>query len=172
MVAASLLNPKKVTALEIGGSSFFVQPPWTVELISYYTNVWDSQPEYYFTVELPRNAGASLERLTIQQTRGSDQQFPFYVERTSAFLGRPRSQGVKLPLLVHFDQENRRFEIRFNPPVPPGETLTTVLKPWNNPDQSDTYLFAVTAWPAGPNPTPSSLGTATLRIYAAGGSVF
>jgi hypothetical protein len=27
-------------------------------------------------------------------------------------------------------------------------------------------MFAVTAWPAGPNPTPTPLGYATLRIYS------
>jgi hypothetical protein len=62
-------------------------------------------------------------------------------------------------------QQQRRFEVRFDPPVPPGTTVTTVLKPWSNPDQADTYMFEVTAWPAGPNPTPSPLGYATLRIY-------
>jgi hypothetical protein len=30
---------------------------------------------------------------------------------------------------------------------------------------ADTYMFAVTAYPAGPNPSPTPLGYGTLRIY-------
>ena len=169
---AALFSPWPGRSQGLAGASFFRNPPWTVDLISYYMNVWDSQPEYYFTVELPADAGAPLGQLTIQQTRGSDWQFPFYVEPTSAFLGRPRAEGRKLPLSVQFDQDSRRFQIRFDPPVPPGSTVTTVLKPWNNPDQADVYLFKVTAWPAGPDPIPAALGYGTLRIYATGGGVF
>jgi hypothetical protein len=40
-----------------------------------------------------------------------------------------------------------------------------MLKPWYNPSQSDTYMFQVTAFPAGPNPSPAPLGYGTLRIY-------
>lgn len=161
-----LLLPLAGRALELQGKSLFVNPPWRVELIAYYNTVWDPQPEYYFTVELPADAGAPLGQLTIQQTRGSDWWFPYYIERTSAFMGRPRAEGRKLPVSAQFEQGIRRFEIRFDPPVEPGTTFTTVLKPWNNPDQSDVYMFEVTAWPAGPNPVPSPLGYATLRIYS------
>lgn len=158
-----LLLPSAAQQLQGGG--VFLNPPWRVELISYDSTTWDPQPDYYFTVEVPADAGAPLGGLTIQQSRGSDWSFPYYVDRTSAFVGRPRAEGRKVPLTVDFHQQQRRFEIRFDPPVPPGTTVTTVLKPWNNPDQADTYMFEVKAWPAGPNPTPSPLGYATLRIY-------
>jgi hypothetical protein len=162
---AAVLGLPVGRAVEIQGASYFIHPPWRVELTAYYNTVWDPQPEYCFTVELPADAGAPLGGLTIQQTRGSDWWFPYYVERTSAYVGRPRAEGRKLPLTATFDQEIRRFEIRFDPPVAPGTTFTTVLKPWNNPDQADTYMFEVTAWPAGANPTATPLGYATLRIY-------
>ena len=38
-------------------------------------------------------------------------------------------------------------------------------KPWANPVSADTYLFQVTALPAGPDPVPAPLGFGTLRIY-------
>ncbi len=163
---APLLLQARCGAVEIQGATFFTTPPWRVELIAYYNTVWDPQPEYFFTLELPADAGAPLGGLTIQQTRGSDWWFPYYVERTSAFVGRPRAEGRKLPVTATFEQAIRRFQIRFDPPVAPGTTVTTVLKPWTNPDQSDTYMFAVTAWPAGANPSPAPLGYATLRIYS------
>ena len=163
---APMVLPAPSAAEAVQGRSVFLNPPWRVELIAYYNTAWDPQPDYNFIVEVPADAGAPLGGLTIQQTRGSDWWFPYYVERTSAFVGRPRAEGRKLPLKADFHQQQRRFEIRFDPPVPPGTTVTTVLKPWSNPDQADVYMFAVTAWPAGPNPTPTPLGYATLRIYS------
>ena len=154
-----------VRALELNDSTYFRKPPWKVDLISYYTNVSDVHSEYYFTVELVPDAGASLGGLAIQQTRGADWQFPFAVERTHAFLGRPRARGAKVPVTATFDQQSRRFVITFPEPVPPGSTVTVAIKPWYNPVQADTYMFQVTAFPAGPNPSPTPLGFGTLRIY-------
>ena len=110
-------------ALEIQGASFFTNPPWRVELTAFYNTVWDPQPDHAFTVELPANAGAPLGGLTIQQTRGSDWWFPYDVERTSAYVGRPRAEGRKLPVTATFDPEIRRFEIRFDPPRGAGHHL-------------------------------------------------
>lgn len=153
-------------ALELNDSTYFRKPPWKVDLVSYYTNVWDAHAEYYFTVELDPEAGASLGGLQIQQTRGVDRQFPFAVERTHAFLGRPRREGAKVPVTASFDSSLRRFNLTFPEPVPPGSTVTVAIKPWYNPSQSDTYMFEVTAFPAGPNPWPTPLGFGTLRIYS------
>lgn len=152
-------------SLELRGSTFFTRPPWKVDLVSYYTTVWQPWAQYYFTVEMPADAGASLGGLTIQQTRGVDTNFNFSVDRTRAFLGRPRREGPAVPVQASFDQAARQFTIRFPEPIPPGDTVTVVLKPWNNPAFSDTYMFQVTAYPAGANPSPAPLGFGTLRIY-------
>jgi hypothetical protein len=151
--------------VEIKGITYFLRPPSDVDLVSYYTQAFDSQPDDYFTLQLPADAGASLGGLTIEQTRGADRQFTFAVERTRAFLGRPRAEGAQVPLEARFDPTRRRFSITFPQPVPPGSTLTVVLQPWNNPIQPDTYMYEVMAYPAGPNPTPASLGYGTLNIY-------
>lgn len=152
-------------ALEIRGTTFFAKPPWSVDLISYYTTVWEPWAEYYFTLQLDPAAGASLGGLRITQTRGVDRTFDFNVAATKAFLGRPRQQGLPVPVKARFDSSSRSFEITFPEPVPPGSTLTVVLKPWYNPSMADTYMFAVTAYPSGPDPSPTSLGYGTLRIY-------
>ena len=57
------------------------------------------------------------------------------------------------------------MRVSFPEPVPPGNTVTTVLIPWFNPMQSDTYQFEVVVFPDGPNPQGSPAGVATLRIY-------
>lgn len=151
--------------LELQGRTAFTRPPWKVDLVSYHTTVGQPWAEYYFTVELPAGAGAALGELSIQQTRGVDRHFDFNVEHTRAFLGRPRREGAAVPVEARFDAAARRFSIRFPRPVAPGNTVTLVIRPWSNPAQSDTYLFQVTAYPAGANPSPAPLGFGTLRIY-------
>lgn len=152
-------------ALELGGGTTFVRAPWRVDLVSYTTDVGQSPAEYFFTLSLDAQAGASLGGLTIQQIRGADWQFPFAVRETRAFLGRPRSEGAPVPVQASFDQASRRFTLTFPAPVPPGQTVTVSLRPWANPLQADTYLFQVVALPAGPDPIPSPVGVGTLRLY-------
>ncbi len=154
-------------ALELRGSTYFTRPPWKVDLVSYFTTVWDRQPEYYFTITLAPDAGASLAQLQIQQIRGADWQFPYRVESTRAFLGRPRREGPPVAVAAVFDQRERKFTIDFPQPVEPGSTVTVAVRPWSNPSVADTYLFQVTALPAGPNPVASPVGLGTLRIYEA-----
>jgi hypothetical protein len=73
--------------------------------------------------------------------------------------------GAQVPVTASFDSSSRRFSVNFPEPIAPGRTVTVMLKPWHNPSQSDTYMFQVTAFPAGPNPSPAPLGYGTLRIY-------
>ncbi|WP_186699258.1 DUF2808 domain-containing protein [Cyanobium sp. NS01] len=161
----ALLAPAPLRALELRGSTYFTRPPWKVDLVSYYTTVSQPAAEYYFSVELAADAGASLGGLTVRQTRGVDTHFPFSPERTRAFVGRPRREGAAIAVEASFDPGKREVQVTFPEPVAPGQTITVMLKPWANPSMSDTYMFQVQAIPAGPQPTPSSLGFATLRIY-------
>jgi hypothetical protein len=157
--------PASVASLELRGSTVFQRAPWQVELVSYTTDVGQLRAEYFLTVDLPQDAGAALGELQIRQTRGVDRNFQFSPERTEAFLGRPRQRGASLPVEASFSQEERLITVRFPEPVPPGSTVTVRLKPWTNPMMADTYMFQVTAFPAGDNPTPAQLGFGTLRIY-------
>jgi hypothetical protein len=157
--------PQSLASLELRGSTVFQRAPWQVELVSYTTDVGQLRAEYFLTVELPEDAGAALGELQIRQTRGVDRNFQFSPDRTEAFLGRPRRRGASLPVEASFSQEERLITVRFPQPVPPGSTVTVRLKPWANPMMADTYMFQVTAFPAGSNPTPAQLGFGVLRIY-------
>ncbi|MFM7314656.1 MAG: DUF2808 domain-containing protein [Cyanobium sp.] len=152
-------------ALELNGSTVFVRAPWKADLISYRTNVGDAQVAYYLTLSLDPEAGASLARLTVQQTRGADRSFPFSPELTEAFLGRPRQEGARVPVRAAFEASSRRITVDFPEPVAPGQTVTVVLRPWTNPQAADTYQFQVVVWPAGPDPLATPVGTVNLRIY-------
>ena len=154
-----------VQAMELEGQTWFTRPPWKVTFTNYYAYVGQTAAVYYFTVTLPEQAGAGLGGLVIQQTRGVDRSFQFAPGRTQAFLGRPRREGASIPVQAQFDQNERRITVQFLQPPQPGQTVTVALKPWNNPFQSDTYMFSVQAVPAGPNPVPASLGFATMPIF-------
>jgi hypothetical protein len=168
--SAALLPPAALfapaaRALELRGQTWFTKPPWKVDFRNYYWYVMQSGGEYYFTVNLPEEAGAALGGLEIQQTRGVDTQFPFMAERTRAFVGLPRREGPTIPVQAVFHAASRRVSVHFPEPPQPGQTITVALRPWYNPSQADTYMFAVQALPAGPNPVPASLGFATMPIY-------
>ena len=167
LALAGSLSPaiQPVSALELNGSTVFVRAPWKAELITYDSNAGSAPVSYYLTLSLDPQAGASLGRLSVRQTRGADWNFPFSPQLTRAFLGRPRREGRAIPVLASFDDRERLIDVTFPEPVPPGETVTVVLRPWTNPQAPDTYLFQVVVWPAGANPVASPVGTATLRIY-------
>lgn len=152
-------------ALELDGATVFVRAPWKAELLSYDTTAGSAPVEYYLTLQLDREAGASLGQIALEQIRGADRQFAFSPERSRAFLGRPRREGRPVPVAVGFEPASRRLTVTFPQPVPAGETVTVVLRPWSNPTVADTYQFSVVAWPAGPQPQASPVGVATLRIY-------
>lgn len=163
LVAQLLAAP--TAALELRGSTFFTRPPWKADLVSYRTDVGDPRAEYFFTVELDEAAGASLGGLLIRQSSGPDRIFPFSLDRTQAFEGRPRGRGAAIAVEAEFLEVERALRVRFPEPVAPGSTVTVTIKPWRNPSVPGTYLFQVTAFPDGPKPNPTPLGSARLRIY-------
>ncbi|MCP9773083.1 DUF2808 domain-containing protein [Synechococcus sp. Tobar12-5m-g] len=166
LLVPALQSLQPLRALELRGMTVFQTPPWKLTFRNYYTTVMDNGAEYYFTIEMPEQAGADLGRVEIQQTSGVDWTFPFDEGRTRAFLGEPRREGASLPIETSFDQQRRLFSIRFEAPPGPGQTVTVVLKPYNNPAQSGITLFAVRAYPAGPNPVGGQVGFARLSIYS------
>ncbi|MFN9694404.1 MAG: DUF2808 domain-containing protein [Synechococcaceae cyanobacterium] len=151
-------------ALELRGRNVFVRPPSEVRLITYSSTTW-SPSEYFLTIEMPPEADAPLGALTIRQIGGVDRQFPFFVDRTRAFLGRPRQEGREVPVEVRFVSSERLFTLAFPEAIAPGSTMTVALVPWLNPSQADVYVFEVVAYPAGMNPEASPVGVVNLRIY-------
>lgn len=152
-------------ALELQGSTVFVRSPWKADLITYDSIAGAGPVTWYLTLSLDADAGASLARISLQQSRGADWTFQYSPELTRAFLGRPRQQGRLLPVRAVFDDSTRQLIVEFPEPVAPGQTVTVALRPWNNPAVADTYQFQVVVWPAGPKAQASPVGTSTLAIY-------
>jgi hypothetical protein len=150
------------------GKVYFTQPPrllgaTTTQKATY---VWGAT--YYFTLEIAENAGEPLQQVTIVQ-RPSPDYVRFDVEDTRAFEGTSRRKGQELKLAaVTQERETRAVTIRFDPPVEPGRTVTIALRPYQNPDVGGTYLFGVTAFPAGEQPYGQFLGFGRLQFYDPG----
>ena len=160
------LGAEPASAVELRGQTYFANPPWKVDFTNYNWYVNQAQGQYYFTVTLAENAGAGLGGLVITQTRGVDRTFSLAPQRARAFLGRPRREGAAIPVEASFDQATRTLRAVFPEPPQPGQVVTLALRPPLNPTWADTYLFAVQALPAGPNPVPAPLGVARFEIMS------
>lgn len=149
------------------GSTHFVQPPRLISATTTFNiaNVWNST--YFFTLNLPENAGEPLQRVTISLREGGD--FPrFFLDDSRAFSGTSENRDRTLSLgEVTQDRDSQTLTVNFDPPVPPGQTVTIRLHPVRNPRYSGVYLFGVTAFPPGENPRGQFLGYGRLHFYEA-----
>ena len=120
---------------------------------------------YYFTVELPADAGEPLQKVVIAQRQGQDD-ITFRLDKTVAYNGTHRRKQEKLTLQnVSQDEETEAITIIFANPIPPGTTFTIGLKPRRNPDWGGVYLFGVTAFPSGDKPDGLYLGAGRLHFF-------
>ena len=125
--------------------------------------VWGAK--YYFTVELPADAGEPLQKVVIAQRQGVDD-ISFYLDKTVAYNGTHRRKEEQLTLEnVSQDEETEAITVIFANPIPPGTTFTVRLRPKRNPDVGGVYLFGVTAFPWGENPDGLYLGAGRLQFF-------
>lgn len=157
------------TAVQLrDGTVYFVQPPDLVQATTTFNsvNVWGST--YYFTINIPKNAGEPLQRVTITQRSGTGN-IRYDLDDTRAFIGTRNRKGSRLTLgSVIRERETRTVFVNFNPPVTPGQTVTIGLRPVRNPRYSGVYLFGVTASPPGEKSHGQFLGYGRLHFYGDG----
>lgn len=150
------------------GTVTFKKPPNLVSVTTTYNeaDVWGAT--YYFTLELPENAGEPLQRVTINQIEGIED-IRFELEKTQAFEGTSRHKRERLTLKeVTNDAKTKTISVTFDPPVVPGKTFTIALRPIRNPEIGGVYLFGVTAFPAVEKPYGLYLGPGRLHFYDRG----
>jgi len=153
------------------GTIAFVQPPLLVTAKTPYTDTDVPDTTYYFTLDLPANAGEPLQRVTFSQTEGG-QLIRFDLKHSRAFEGTQDHEGRKLALQpsAKGDRQAQSITVTFDPPVPPGRTVTIALRTIRNPLYDGTYLFGVTAFPAGEQANGQFLGYGRLQFYTDGNS--
>jgi hypothetical protein len=147
------------------GTTYFLNPPRFLGAIATQdgTNIWSAS--YYFTLNLPANAGEPLRTVVITQQGGLGR--PMFDEETiQAFEGTRIRRGKNLTIAAsHFDSDTQTLTVTFDPPVPPGRILTLRLSPVRNPSVPGTYLYGVTAFPDGTKPFGQFIGVGQIRIY-------
>lgn len=166
-VSAGLLSGSEMaSAIRLAdGTVYFAQPPSLVSATTSFNDVYSWAATYYFTLSVPENAGEPLQRVTIAQDEGPDDIY-FDLKESRAYEGTRRKKGKRITLgAVMQDNGKRTLSIAFDPPVPPGTTLTIALEPYQNPRIGGVYLFGVTAFPAGEKTHGQFLGFGRLHFY-------
>lgn len=148
------------------GTVSFIQPPRLVSATTPYNNVGTPNTTYFFTLELPANAGEPLQRVSFQEIEGVEE-IDFDQKATFAFQGTRDRQGAKLAInaVKNSDRQKRTFTVTFDPPVTPGQTVTVGLTTFFNPIADGVYLIGVTAFPSGQKTAGQFLGIGRFQIY-------
>ena len=148
------------------GIVYFVEPPKLVKATTTYkdVNVWGGT--YYFTINLPENAGESLQKVTIAQKEGAEN-IDYNLKDTRAFVGTRDRKESRLTLgPVTAERKTQTVTVNFDPPVTPGQTVTIALRPVSNPSISGVYLLGVTAFPVGEKSHGQFLGLGRFQFYS------
>lgn len=172
MVSASgtiALSPS-AQAVQLRGTTYFTSPPRLVDAATTQNSIYAWSATYYFTLDIPANAGEPLQKVTIVQQESPDT-VRFDPKDTEAFEG--GRSGKKLPLgEVTSDRKSRTVTVNFNPPIQPGRRVTIALAPYQNPSVGGVYLFGVTAFPAGEKSYGQFLGFGRISIYESAPGLF
>ncbi|WP_313952117.1 DUF2808 domain-containing protein [Nostoc sp. FACHB-110] len=146
-------------------TTYFVQQPRLVETTTSYNQAKALGAIYYFTIQVPEDAGTSLQQITINQREGAEY-IRFHLKDSVAFQGTRSHKGEKIELKdVSSDKKNQTVSLTFDPPVSPGTKITIALKAVQNPQRNGVYLFGVTAFPMGDNTRGQFLGFGRLSFY-------
>jgi hypothetical protein len=122
---------------------------------------WAWGATYLFTLQVPPDASEPLGRIVLQQAEGVDT-VDFNLKRTYAYLNGDRRQKVELDATK---DKSAHLNLRFKTPVPPGNTVTFGLRPYNNPSVGGVYLFGVTTFPEGEKVRSQFVGYGRLQFY-------
>lgn len=146
------------------GRSSFDKSPRLVDMITTQRGVSVWSAKYYVTIDLPSDIGEPLQKVTIQQQKGF-QDINYRLNQTFAFLGTHRNRGEEISIQsATIDEAQNLITVIFDPPVPPGKTVTIGLVPRRNPDYDGIYLFRINAFPVGEKPMGLSLGVGRLTF--------
>ncbi|MDZ4876947.1 MAG: hypothetical protein CLLPBCKN_006382 [Chroococcidiopsis cubana SAG 39.79] len=166
LASLGVLGAPSVQAVKLrDGTIQFVQPPQLVK-----ARVTDISPgvsaSYYFTIHLPQAAGEPLQKITLTQQLGK--------ENLAFNLKGIRAETKTEPELtlgeIANDRQQKTISIGFNPPVPPGQTVTIRLRSVKNPSFGGVYLFKVAAFPPGEKVRSQYLGLGRFQFTSPGGT--
>ena len=146
-------------------NAYFSKSPRLLGAVTTFSSVRARGAKYYFNIELPQNAGNNLQQIAIAQRQGQET-IDFRLEDTAAYVGTNRHKKTQIAIAnVRQNEDTGEITIFFAQPIDPGTIFTVGLKPKRNPFYGGVYLFGVTAYPEGNNPTGLYLGAGRLHFY-------
>jgi hypothetical protein len=146
------------------GTVAFANPPTLLDAITTFRAVRFRGAKYYFTISLPTTADESLQKITINLRQGGDD-INYRLDKTIAAIGTARNKKEEIAIAdTLFAEETETVTVIFAEPISPGTTFTVGLVPKRNPDLGGTYLFGVTAFPAGEKSQGIYLGSGRLQF--------
>lgn len=158
----------RAIAVEVpGGLTYFDRPPTLDNASTSFDRVRSWFARYYFTLTLPETAGEPLQQLQIQLYEPEGVSLRYHLDDTEAFEGTrwDRGESISVATTSH-DEETRTVTVSFDPPIEPGTTFTTVVRPRRNPPFPGVFLFGVTAYPAAEAPYGQFLGYGRIHFYS------
>lgn len=167
IAAAPILAPTHTAqAIELAdGTTAFVRPPQFLSAYTTHNHVMRRNATYYFTLDLPADADASLQRVVIAPQNLTRYLRPYRLDRTVAFEGTPGDvQGELSVGNVSMDEDTGAVTVELDPPVTPGKVVTIGLRPRRNPRLDGVYVFRVTAVPEGDQPQSHIAGHGRLNF--------
>jgi hypothetical protein len=169
VVAVGAVSSQAIAVQLADGMTYFERPPSLLDATSNRDTVARAGGTYYFTLDVPENAGEPLGQVAIAQYQGnsSRQRVEFEADETTAFQGTrsDRGEGIRVSA-ANFDDETRTLSVIFEPAIAPGTTVTVAARPERNPRSEGVYLFGVTAYPEGVDPYGQFLGYGRFHFYS------
>ena len=173
IVGVNLLLIESIPAFERpDGQRVFERAPRLIRSAANF-KTRDSVAHYYFTIEIPEDAGESLKAVTIQQ-KTNVEEITFYPNKTRAFFGNKFKKDLSIalasaePLVDQASSSINGVKVVLETPVEAGNIVTISLRA-RNPSYGGIYLFGVTAFPEGANSQGMYLGAGRIQFDISGG---
>ncbi|MBE9166222.1 DUF2808 domain-containing protein [Pleurocapsales cyanobacterium LEGE 06147] len=151
VLLSSSLLALSAAAFPLGnGRTTFERAPRLIRAATNSRQTGMPRATYHFTISVPENAGEPMQAVTISQRQGIDA-IAFKTDKSRAFEGDSFAGGPEIPLasIGGSQPTDGDTTVVFDPPVPPGKTVTVALQAKRNPNLAGIYLFGVTAYPVG-----------------------
>ncbi len=161
----SQITPPAAAIQYRDGTVEFSAPPRLTESYTTRNLVSDGSVTYYLTLDFPAAAQEPMDRIVISLDEGYDPRFRYRLEATEVWQTVGDTQR-SVPLgAVTQDRDTQTLTLTFDPPLPPGGTVTLALRPVRNPRFAGVYLLGATAFPVGEQVRPTFMGFARLSFY-------
>ena len=163
---ANIPLPPTAQAIELAdGTTAFVRPPQFLSASTTNDSVMRRNATYFFTLDLPSDADAPLQRVVIAPQNLTRYLQPYRLEKTVAFAGTPGDiQGELGVGNVAVNEDTKAVTVDFDPPIAPGQLVTIGLRPQRNPRLDGIYVFRVIAVPEGDQPQTHIAGHGRLNF--------